>query len=149
MKKKNTTLRTTVKTANDFAVTIGHFGMPAQAKVPVAFLLSALDSIQEKFGWSDTTLNGRSPKCLVADICLYNEKNKIVQHFINNPTIKSGLKNENVKFIADLCCFAHCAGALMGNDIQDAMWSVFNCIKIYADQNWSEENALAFCQNID
>ena len=149
MKKKNTTLHTTIKTANDLAVTIGHFGTPAQANIPLFGLLDALDSIQSHYGWSDRELNSRSPKCLVFDICCYKEKNKIVQHFINNPTIKSGLKNEEVGFIADLCCYAHCAGALMGNDIQDAMWSVFNCIKLYIDKNWSEENALALFQDID
>lgn len=96
MKKKNTTLRTTVKTANDFAVTIGHFGMPAQANIPLFGLLDALDSIQTHFGWSDRKHNSRSPKCLVFDICCYKEKNKIVQHFINNPTIKSGLDRKSV-----------------------------------------------------
>ena len=144
-----TTLKTTINTKNDFSVTINHFGMPAQANVPIFALLGALDSIQEHYEWTDTNYNGFSPKCLVADMCCYMTKNKIVQHFINNATIKAGLRNENVKFVADLCCYAHCAGAIMGNEIQDAMWSIFNAIKNYICDNWNKENSNAFFCNID
>ena len=145
----NITLKTTIKSNNDFAVTISHYGMPAQKKIPVIHLLCALDDIQDHFGWTDTEYNYRSPKCLVADMCCYMTKNEIVRHFINHPTIKAGLRNENVKFVADLCCYAHCVGALEGDDIQDAMWSIFNAIKLYVDRNWSSENALAFFMDID
>ena len=59
------------------------------------------------------------------------------------------LRNENVKFVADLCCYAHCAGAIMGNEIQDAMWSIFNAIKNYICDNWDKQNSSAFFCNID
>lgn len=146
---KNITLKSTINTKNDFSVTINHFGMPAEIDIPTFALLNVLDDVQSHWGWSDTELNDRSPKCLVADMCCYMTKNKIVQHFINNPTIKAGLRNENVKFVADLCCYAHCAGALMGNEIQDAMWSIFNAIKNYISENWKRENVSAFYCSID
>lgn len=148
-KTANTTLRSTITTTNDFEVTIHHYGMEPQANIPVFAILNVLDNIQDHYGWKDTAYNGKSPKCLVADMACYMDKKKIVQHFINNATIKAALRNEKVEFIADLCCYAHCVGALKGNDIQDAMWSVFNAIKLYIDKNWSEDNALAFFNNID
>ena len=146
---KNPTLKSTINTKNDFSVTINHYGMPAQCKVPMFALLNVLDDVQSRWGWSDTEYNYRSPKCLVADMCCYIEKNKIVQHFINNPTIKAGLRNENVEFIADLCCYAHCAGTLMGNEIQDAMWSIFNAIKNFVSDNWKQDNVHSFFHSID
>lgn len=148
-KKTNTTLCATINTTNDFKVSINHYGMTPKKTIPIIALLGYLDMVQDNLGWSDTSYNGRSPKCLVYDFACYKDKNKIVQHFINNATIKAGLRNENVEFIADLCCYTHCVGALMSNDIQDAMWSVFNAIKLYIDKNWSKSNAIAFFQNID
>ena len=146
---KNPTLKSTINTKNDFCVTINHYGMPAEIDIPMFALLNVLDDVQIRWGWTDTEYNGFSPKCLVADMCCYMAKNKIVQHFINNPTIKAGLRNENVEFVADLCCYAHCAGALMGNEIQDAMWSIFNAIKNYIGDNWKQENVHAFFHSID
>ena len=146
---KAITLKSTINTKHDFSVTINHYGMPAELNIPTFALLNVLDMVQTNYGWTDTEYNGFSPKCLVADMCCYMEKNKIVQHFINNPTIRAGLRNENVEFVADLCCYAHCAGSIMGYEIQDAMWSIFNAIKNYISNNWKSSNASAFYCSID
>lgn len=143
------TFTTNITDNKILTVNLKHYMKVPKKVIPVPFILSYLDNIQEKLGWSDTNLNCCSPKCLAADIACHMNKNKIVQHFINNATIKAGLRNEKVEFIADLCCYTHCVGALMGNDICDAMWSVFNAIKLYVDKNWSKNNAIAFFQNID
>ena len=143
------TFTTNITDNKNLTVNLKHYMKVPKKVIPVPFILSYLDNIQEKLGWSDTNLNCCSPKCLVADIACHMNKNKIVQQFINNATIKAGLRNENVEFIADLCCYTHCVGSLMGNDICDAMWSVFNAIKLYVDKNWSKNNAIAFFQNID
>lgn len=146
---KNTTFTTNITDNNILTVHLAHYMNKPKKHIPVPFILSYLDMVQENLGWSDTSYNHKSPKCLAADIACYMDKNKIVQHFINNATIKAGLRNEKVEFIADLCCYAHCVGALTEGDITDAMWSVFNAIKLYVDKNWSKNNAMAFFQNID
>ena len=152
MKKNNTTNATFTSKITDtknFKVTIQHYMNKPSKTIPVGFCLAYLDLIQENLGWSDTELNGFSPKCLVADMACYMEKTKIVQHFINNATIKAGLRNEKVEFIADLACYAHCVGSIFEGDITDAMWSIFNAIKMYVNNNWTEENASKFFMNID
>lgn len=123
--------------------------MPAEINAPVFCLYNCLDQVQHSYGWTDTPLNGRSPKCLVADMACYLKKDQIVKHFIANQTIKAAISNEIVDFVADLCCYAHCAGALMGNDIQDAMWSIFNAIKAHVNTNWSTDNANKFFMKLD
>lgn len=144
--KKKTTWKTLNSKAN-LTVKIEHYGMPAEINAPVFCLYSCLDQVQHKFDWTDTILNGRSPKCLVADMACYLKKDQIVKHFVANPTIKAAIRNENVDFVADLCCYAHCAGALMGNDIQDAMWSIFNAIKEHvAAKTW--HNMLVFVDDV-
>lgn len=143
------TFTTNITDNKILTVNLKHYMHKPKKTIPVPFILSYLDNIQENLGWSDTNLNCRSPKCLAADIACYMDKNKIVQQFINNATIKAGLRNEKVEFIADLCCYTHCVGDLMGNDICDAMWSVFNAIKLYVGKNWSKNNAMTFFQNID
>ena len=152
MKKNNTTNATFTSKITDtknFKVTIQHYMNKPSKTIPVGFCLAYLDLIQENLGWSDTELNGYSPKCLAADMACYMEKTKIVQHFINNATIKAGLRNEKVEFIADLACYAHCVGSIFEGDITDAMWSIFNAIKMYVNNNWTEENACKFFMNID
>lgn len=146
---KKTTIWKTPNSKATLTVKIEHYGMPAEVNAPAFCLYNCLDLVQQKYGWTDTQLNGRSPKCLVADMACYLNKDQIVKHFVNNPTIKAGIRNENVDFVADLCCYAHCAGALMGNDIQDAMWSIFNAIKAHVDTYWSVDNASKFFANID
>lgn len=153
MAKKNAsrglTLRSTINSRNDFAVTIQHFGCPAQARIGLFRLLGALDMMQQQMDWDDTHIGWVSAKCLVSDICCYQEKAKIVERFLNNDTIKQALRDENVEFMRDICCYAQCAGALMGNDIQDACWSFFNSLKDFIDHNWSKSNSVAFFNAID
>lgn len=151
MKKKNNTATFTSKITDtkNFRVSIGHYMNKPSKTIPLGFCLAYLDMIQENLGWSDTNLNGRSPKCLVADMACYMEKTKIVEHFINNATFKAGLRNENVEFIADLACYAHCVGSMFEGDITDAMWSIFNAIKMYVIENWTENNVSKFYMSID
>lgn len=143
------TFTTKITDNKNFTVNVGHYVNKPQKKIPVPFILGYLDMIQENLGWTDTNLNYKSPKCLAADMACYMDKNKIIQHFINNATIKAGLRNENVEFIADLCCYTHCVGALSEGDITDAMWSIFNAIKMYVNNNWTKNNASKFFINID
>ncbi len=145
----NATFTSKITDTKNFKVTIQHYMHEPSKTIPVGFVLAYLDHIQENLGWSDTELNNRSPKCLAADMACYMDKNKIVQHFINDATIKAGLRNENVEFIADLACYTHCVGSLVNGDITDAMWSIFNAIKMYVYENWTEENASKFFMNID
>ena len=151
MKKKNNnaTLTSKITDTKNFKVTIQHYMHEPKKHIPLVFVYCYLDNIQNSLGWSDTELNGASPKCLAADMACYSEKNKIVQHFINNATIKAGLRNEKVEFISDLACYTHAVGSLLSGDITDAMWSIFNAIKMYVNENWSEENASNFFMNID
>lgn len=149
MKKKVARNSNAIKNCKTLTVKIEHYGMPAEIDAPVFCLYSYLEKVQLSYGLTDTLLGGRSPKCLIADMACFLKKDQIVKRFVNNPTIKAAIRNENVDFVADLCCYAHCAGALMGNDIQDAMWSIFNAIKNHVDVNWSTDNAKKFFMKID
>lgn len=135
---------------HDFTVNLEHFGVKRQCFFPIVYLLNSLDNVQASNGWTDTHLEGWwSPKCLVSDMACYMKKDVIVHNFMAHLAFIIGLENENVEFVADLCCYAQAAGSMMGGDIQDAMWSIFNAIKDYVAANWSTANAQKFFMNID
>lgn len=144
-------MKTTIKN-NELGlnVTIKHFGWPAEApNFPLFHLSGLLSKIQENTGWGEHNFSIFNPLYLVSDMCLHQKKDIIVSRMINHDGFVEAMKNEAVEFIGDLSCYLHAAGAILGNEIQDACWSLFNSIKDYVSTKWSKENAAKYFEIID
>lgn len=146
------TKKHTIKLTNScgLKVEIEHYGCPAQApNLHPVMMLNALDQIEEKFGWKDRNYEGYSPKCIVADMCMYMDKERIVSKIINFPAFVKALKEEAYEFMVDITCYLHAVGALYGNQFQDACWSTMNSLKYYIAEHWSMENRGWYFTEID
>lgn len=144
-------MKTTIKN-NELGlnVTIKHFGMPGEApNLPLFSLPRILTRIQESNGWGEHAFSIFNPLYLVSDMCLHQKKNIIVSRMINHDGFVEAMKKEAFEFIGDLSCYLHASGAIYGNEIQDACWSLFNAIKDYVFNKWSKENAAKYFAIID
>ena len=144
-------MKTTIKN-NELGlnVTIMHYGMPGEApNLPLFSLPRILSKIKENTGWGEHDFSIFNPLYLVSDMCLHQKKNIIVSRMINHDGFVEAMKKEAVEFIGYLSCYLQASGAILGNEIQDACWSLFNAIKDYVLNKWSKENAAKYFAIID